>query len=123
VDLRLRERAESGRAFDAVSERVSTHGDRLSFQASHIDGRVRVFLFIVARKRSKAEIFEAIHTLAGSTLAHFRKNSCLVVVDRDGEHYDIALAGPDYELTAGDETASQKYFGSLRMCSVDISRL
>jgi hypothetical protein len=123
VDMRLRERAELGRAFYAVCERVSSQVDGLSFQASHTDGRDRVFLFVASRKRSRAEIFEAIHTLAGAALAHFRKNSCLVIADRDGEHYDLALTRPDYEPTAEDETLGRKYFGPLRMRSVDISRL
>ena len=64
---------------------------------------------------------EAIHMLTRAAVAHFRKHSCLVIVDRDGEHYDLALTRPDYEPTAEDETADEKYFGSLRMRSVNIS--
>jgi len=123
VDLRLRERAELGRAFHSVTERVSTQGDGLSFQASHIDGKDRVFLFVAARNRSKAEISEAIHTLTGAAMAHFRKGSCLVIVDRDGKHFDLALTRPDYQPTADDEGAGRKYFGHLRMRSVDVSKL
>lgn len=123
VDLRLRERAELGRAFNAVSERASSLGDGLSFQASHTDGRDRGFLFVAARNRSKTQIFEAIYTLAGAAMAFFKKGSYLVIVDRDGEHYDLALTRPGYVPTAEDQAAGQKYFGSLRMRSVDISRL
>jgi len=123
VDMRLRERAELGRAFHSVSERVSGQGDGLSFQASHIDGKDRVFLFVAARNRSKAEISEAIHTLTGAAMAHFEKGSCLVIVDRDGKHYDLALTRPDYQPTADDESAGRKYFGNLRMRSVDVSVL
>jgi len=123
VDLRLRERAELGRAFYTVSERVSAQGEGISFQASHVDRRDRVFLFVAARKRSKAEISEAIHALAGAAMAHFRKSSCLVIVDRDGEHYDLALTRADYNPTTEDEAAGRKHFGPLRMHSVDISRL
>jgi hypothetical protein len=47
----------------------------------------------------------------------------LVIVDRDGKHYDLALTRPDYQPTAEDEAAGQKHFGHLRMRSVDISRL
>lgn len=123
VDLRLRERAELGRAFNSLSERVSASGDGLSFQASHIDGKDRVFLFLAARNRSKAQIAEAVHALSGAALAHYRKSSCLVIVDRDGQHYDLALTRPGYQPTAQDETAGQKYFGHLRVRSVDVSRL
>ena len=123
VDLRLRERAELGRAFHSVTDRVSEQGEGLSFQASYIDGKDRVFLFVAARNRSKTQISEAIHTLAGAAIAHFRKGSCLVIVDRDGEHYDLALTRPDYQPTADDEGAGRKYFGHLRIRSVDVSRL
>jgi hypothetical protein len=123
VDLRLRERAELGRAFHSVTERVSAQGDGLSFQASHTDGKDRVFLFVAARDRSKTEISEAIHTLAGAAMAHFRKGSCLVIVDRDGKHYDLALTRPDYKPTVEDEAAGQKHFAHLRIRSVDVSRL
>jgi hypothetical protein len=123
VDLRLRERAELGRAFHSVTERVCEQGDGLSFQASHIDGKDRVFLFVAARNRSKTQMSEAVHTLAGAAIAHFRKSSCLVIVDRDGKHYDLALTRPDYQPTADDEDAGRKYFGHLRMRSVDVSGL
>jgi hypothetical protein len=123
VDLRLRERAERGRAFHSVTQRVSDQGDGLSFLASHIDGKDRVFLFVAARNRSKAQITEAIHTLAGAAVAHFKKGSCLVIVDRDGEHYDLALTRPDYQPTSDDESAAREYFGPLRMRSVDVSLL
>jgi hypothetical protein len=123
VDLRLRERAELGRAFNSVSERVSASGDGLSFQASHIDGKDRAFLFLAARNRSKAQIAEALHTLAGAALAYYGKRSCLAIVDRDGKHYDLALTRPGYRPTSEDEAAGQKYFGNLRVRSVDVSRL
>lgn len=123
VDLRLRERAELGRAFHSVSESVAEQGDGLSFQGSHIDGKDRAFLFVAARNRSKIEISEAIHTLSRAAMAHFRKSSCLVIVDRDGKHYDLALTRPDYQPTADDEDAGRKYFGHLRMRSVDVSSL
>ncbi len=123
VDLRLRERAELGRAFHSVSESVVEQRDGLSFQASHIDGKDRVFLFVAARNRSKTQISETVHTLAGAAIAHFRRSSCLVIVDRDGKHYDLALTRPDYQPTSDDEDAGRKYFGHLRMRGVDVSGL
>jgi hypothetical protein len=123
VDLRLRERAELGRAFYTVTERVFEQGEGITFMAAHLDGRDRVFLFVATRKRSKAELSEVIHILAGAAMAHFKKRSCLVIVDRDGKHYDLALTRPDYQPTAEDEAAGQKHFGHLRMRSVDISQL
>ncbi len=123
VDMRLRERAELGRAFHAVIEGVSTQEEGFSFQASHIDGKDMVFLFIAARKVSKEEILKRTIILTNAAQAYFRKKRCMAIVDRDGKHYDLIFTPPDYKPTAKDEDAGRKYFGSLRMYDVDISRL
>jgi hypothetical protein len=123
VDMRLRERAELGRAFYDVTERVSEQAQGVSFRGVHVDGRDRIFVFIASKKRNKAELSEIVHTLAGAALAHFRKSSCLVIVDRDGEHYDLALTRPDYQPSPADVIAGQEHFAHLRMSTVDISSL
>jgi hypothetical protein len=46
-----------------------------------------------------------------------------VIVDRDGEHYDLMRSSPEYQPTADDIAAGEKHFGHLRMKTVDISRL
>ena len=61
--------------------------------------------------------------LAGGALAHYQKKNCLVVIDRDGEHYDLMLTNPEYEPDAADIAAGEELFGHLRMQTVDISRL
>jgi hypothetical protein len=61
--------------------------------------------------------------LAGGALAHYQKKNCLVVIDRDGEHYDLMRSNPEYEPDANDIAAGEKHFGHLRMKAVDISRL
>ncbi|MFZ3363630.1 MAG: hypothetical protein WA153_09315, partial [Candidatus Acidiferrales bacterium] len=61
--------------------------------------------------------------LTRGALAHYQKSNCLVIVDRDGEHYDLALSRPDYQPTAEDAAIGEKYFGQLRMSTVDVSRL
>ena len=59
--------------------------------------------------------------MTGGALAQPRKSNCLVIVDRDGEHYDLALSRPDYEPTAEDVAIGEKHFGKLRMSMVDTS--
>lgn len=123
VDMRLRERAELGRAFHAVIEGVSMQGEGFSFQASHIDGKDMVFLFIAARKVCKEEILRRAIMLTNAARAYFKKKRCMAIVDRDGEHYDLILSPPDYKTTTEDEDAGRKYFGSLRMFDIDMSKL
>lgn len=123
TDLRLRERAELGRAFYTVSERMSGQTQGISFLAVHVDGRDRVFLFIASKRTDRSDLSRIVHGLAGAALAHFQKGSCLVIVDRDGEHYDLALTRPDYRPSPEDAVAGRTHFGPLRMSDVDISRL
>ena len=123
VDMRLRERAELGRAFHSVIEHVSMKGEGFSFKISHIDGKDMVFLFIAARKVNIEEIFRRTIILTNAAQAYFIKKRCMAIVDRDGEHYDLILTPLDYKPTAEDEDAGRKYFGSLRMYDVDMSRL
>jgi hypothetical protein len=123
TDLRLRERAELGRAFYTVSERVSRQKQGISFLAAHVDGRDRVFLFIASKRTDRSDLSRIIHGLAGAAVAHFQKSSCLVIVDRDGEHYDLALTRPDYRPSPEDAVAGRTHFGPWRMNDVDISRL
>lgn len=123
ADLRLRERAELGRGFDALCERMSRQGRGMSFCAAHLDGRDWVFVFISARGPEKAAIFNAATELTGAALAHYQKGNCFVIVDRDGEHYDVLRSNPDYQPTPADEENGRERFAQLRMSDVDISRL
>ena len=123
TDLRLRERAELGRALHTVSDRVSGQPQGIAFQAAHFDGRDWVFLFVASKKCDKSTLFRIVQGLTGGALAHYQKSNCLVIVDRDGEHYDLALSRPDYQPTAEDAAIGEKYFGQLRMSTADISRL
>jgi hypothetical protein len=123
VDLRLRERAELGKVLHALSDRVAQQPQGFAFQASHFDARDWVFLFIACKKCDKSMLFKIMQGLTGGALAHYRKSNCLVIVDRDGEHYDLALSKPDYRPTAQDAAIGEKHFGPLRMGTLDISRL
>ena len=123
TDLRLRERAELGRALYAVTDRISGQPQGISMQAAHFDGRDWIFLFVASKKCDKATLFKIVQGLAGGALAHYQKSNCLVIVDRDGEHFDLALSRPGYQPTPEDAAIGDKHFGPLHMSTVDISRL
>ena len=67
TDLRLRERAELGRAFYTVSERVSGQTQGISFRAAHVDGRDRVFLFIASKRADRPDLSRIVHGLGRSS--------------------------------------------------------
>jgi hypothetical protein len=123
ADLRLRERAELGRALHTVSNRVSGQPQGLALQAAHFDGRDWVFLFVACKKCEKSTLLRIVEGLMGAAMARYQKSNCLVIVDRDGEHYDLALSRPDYQPTTEDAAIGEKYFGPLRISTVDISKL
>ena len=124
TDMRLTERAVTGRQFHDVAESMRGKTGGLMFAASLADGKDWVSFFIsVGRGVEKPTRFDIATKLAGGALAHYQKKNCLVIIDRDGEHYDLALSNPDYEPDAADIAEGEKYFGHLRMKTVDISRL
>ena len=123
TDMRLTERAMMGRQFHNVAESMRGKTSGLTMAASLVDGRDWVFVFISCRGVEKPTRFGIAKTLAGGALAHYQKKNCLVIIDRDGEHYDLMLSNPEYEPDAADIAAGEKHFGHLRMKTVDIRRL
>ena len=123
TDMRLTERASIGRQFHSVAESMRGKTSGLTMAAALVDGKDWVFVFISCRGVEKTTRFGIAKMLAGGALAHYQKKKCLVVIDRDGEHYDLALSNPEYEPDAADIAAGEKHFGHLRMQMVDISRL
>jgi hypothetical protein len=123
TDFRLRERAELGRGLLAAVKHVAGQAQGLSFAAAHIDGRDWAFLFVAARKCDRNSILTIAERLMGGVLAQYNKSNGMVIIDRDGDHYDLALSKPDYQPTSEDAEIGEKYFGSQRIGTIDISRL
>ena len=123
ADMRLTERAMMGRQFHTVAESMRGKTEGFIFAAATAEGRDLVFVFISSRGIDKTTRYVRAKRLAGGALAHYEKKNCLVIIDRDGEHYDLMLTNPEYEPEANDITAGEELFGHLRMQTVDIRRL
>jgi len=123
ADTRLTERAMMGRQFHTVAESMRGETEGFKFSAATADGRDLVFVFISSRGIDKTTRYVQANELAGGALAHYQKKNCFVIIDRDGEHYDLMLTNPDYKPNAADIAAGEELFGHLRMQTVDISRL
>jgi len=122
TDMRLTERASMGKQFHELTEATAKREQGLTFSAAHCDGKDLVLLFISSKGTPKSNLFNIATELTGAALAYYRKRHCFVIIDRDGEHYDLMLSNPDYRPTAEDATAGEKHFGHLRMRTVDINR-
>jgi hypothetical protein len=123
TDMRLTERAMMGRQFRTVAESMRGKIEGFIFAAAHAEGRDWVFVFISSRGIDKTTRYIRAKRLAGGALAYYRKKNCLVVIDRDGEHYDLMLTNPEYEPDANEIATGEELFGHLRMQTVDIRRL
>ena len=124
TDMKLPERAAMGEQFHRVTEAMATATQGLRFCAAHSDGKDdQVFLFISCRRYEKSQLFDIARILTGAALAHYQKRHCFVIVDRDGEHYDVMRSNPAYQPTDRDIAAGEKHFGHLRTRDVDISHL
>jgi hypothetical protein len=55
-------------------------------------------------------------------LAHYRKQKCMVLIDRDGEGYEVAITRPGevFIPTAEDLLNGRKLFAGLAMKSVPL---
>lgn len=123
TDLDLRERAELGKAFLSLCEGTSKLPSAFVFQSFTSDKRPFVILVISARGLDKATIYARCKELTGAALSYFQKKQCLTIVEREGRHFDFALSVLDPVLTPEDVRAGLKYFGSLKIRLIDISRL
>jgi hypothetical protein len=123
ADMRLTERAMMGRQFHTVAESMQGKTEGFIFAAAHAEGKDFVFVFISCRGIDKPTRYERAERLAGGALAHYQKKNCLVIIDHDGEHYDLILTNPEYEPDAANIAAGEELFGHLRMQTVDIRRL
>jgi hypothetical protein len=101
TDMRLTERASIGKQFHTVAEAMRGKTSGLTMAAAHCDGRDWVFLFISSRGIMKSRLFDIATVLTGAALAQYQKKNCFVIVDRDGEHYDLIAVKPGVSTDCG----------------------
>jgi hypothetical protein len=121
ADLRLRERAELGRAFQSAIERVAQKDQGLTFRAARFDSMPEwVYVLAGAKKVDRPELLSRIMVLMGGAMAFYEKPRCLVIVDRDNSGYEVALSRPGVRPTPAHVEAGQRLFGNLRITSTPL---
>ena len=121
ADLRLRERAELGRAFKSVIERVAQKDQGFTFRAARFDSMSDwVYVVGAARKVDRSELLSRVMVLMGGAMAFYEKPKCLVVVDRDNKGYEVALSRPGARPTPAHVEAGKHLFGNLRITSTPL---
>lgn len=118
TDLRLRERAELGRAFQGAIEQAAEKTQGLRFRAARFDSMPDwVYVLGASKSIDRAELLSKIMVLMGGAMAFYDKPKCLVIVDRDNSGYEVALSRPGVRPTPAHMEAGRRLFGGLRITS------
>ncbi|HZH49406.1 MAG TPA: hypothetical protein VFD86_06520 [Nitrospira sp.] len=116
ADLRLRERVELGRQFHSVINRLSPQVQGLTFAAVHLDSKPDwVFVFASSKGWERPHVLEAGMLLAAAAMAFYQKKYCLLVIDRDGQGYEVGLEKSSAQPTITDYALGEKIFGHLQV--------
>ncbi len=118
ADLRLRERAELGRAFHGAIEQVAGKAQGFKFRTARFDSMPEwVYVLGASRNVDRAELLSRTMVLMGGAMAFYDKPKCLVIVDRDNSSYEVALCRPNARPTTAHVEAGRRLFGGLRTTS------
>ncbi len=121
ADLRLRERAELGRAFDAAIQKLSDKTDGFVFMSARIDSKPEwVYVFGSSRNVEPPELGSRISMLARGAMAYYGKQRCLLLIDRDKRSVLTVLIRPGFNSTLADFEIGQRLFGHLRVTTTPL---
>lgn len=122
ANLRLRERAELGKSFHGVIERLNMECEGFVYMAAHLDSRPEwVFVFCSCKKLDRAVLLERMGPLMSGAMAFFKKNRCMTVVDRDGLGYEVGFAHMKSLSTFEERQAGDRLFGHLQIVDRPLS--
>jgi hypothetical protein len=121
ADLRLRERAELGRAFHGAIDQVAGKAQGFTFRAARFDSMPEwVYVLGASKNVDRAELLSRMTLLMGGAMAFYDKPKCLVIVDRHDSGYEVALSRPGVRPTQAHVEAGQRLFGGLRITSTPL---
>jgi hypothetical protein len=123
ADLPLLDRAALGKQFADVIARLKVRAEGYCQATAHIDSRPDwIFVFGSSRGWARDGILRSIEPVMRGALAHYRKQKCMVLIDRDGEGYEVAITRPGelFIPTAEDLLNGRKLFAGLAMKSIPL---
>ena len=116
ADLRLRERAVLGAALHNASISLVPKDRGLTFMAATLDSQPDwVYVLGAVKNIDRAELVRLIEPLMRGALAHYDKRQCLLIFDRDGRGYEVAIPRAEFKPSLADYEIGNRAFGNLRM--------
>jgi hypothetical protein len=118
ADLRLRERAEIGQAFSETMEKRRAAADTFRYKAVHLDTRPEwVYVLGSSAGLDPQELENRKHRLLIGAAAFYRKNNCLLIIDRNnGTSYEVGLVSyPTPPSSPIERALGNELFGHLKM--------
>jgi hypothetical protein len=123
ADLPLRERAELGKQFARVIQRMSEQPQGYAQATAHLDSRPDwVFVFGSSKGWERSGMLGCMEQTMRAALTHYQKQRCMIIIDRDGEGYEVSmtLPGQDFIPADADVLNGNKLFGGLRVASIQV---
>ncbi len=122
--LTLGERAELGRAFDgAVQERMGKGGAGFTLAAAMVDSQPDLVVvlgsFGATANFTRNDLLSTFDGLTRAAMAHYGRNRCLLIVDREGESYEVGLNELASTPSEGELQAGRNVFGALKISTRD----
>jgi hypothetical protein len=120
ADLRLRERAELGRALLSTREGLSTVEQGFRFRALHFDSRERVWVLAASKNIDRSDLIRLVQALMHGAMAFYEKPEGMIIVDRDGQSFEVGLSRPGYQPSDEERNFGEKTFGHLRVTDTPV---
>jgi hypothetical protein len=115
-NLRLRERAELGRAFSQLVEALKNHREGFVFRALYYDNQSDlVFVLASSKGVSRSEVLERGLVLTQAATAHYKKSRAMTIVDRDGSGFEVSIIESSSAPTEQAVSDGTRFFGDRKM--------
>jgi hypothetical protein len=120
--LTLAERAQLGGALFRAAAKLENETNGFMYDAAHFTSRDWVFVLCASNGVSRRELIGGIDLLHRGAMAYYEKKNSLVIVDRDGESFEVGKSKTGYCSTLADAELGKRYFANLRTTSGELSK-